>query len=110
MDLKEKIVSSYVAFEDGVNINSDIHEIRTEAFQNFEKLGFPSKKLEAWKYTSLNTILKEDYSIFQNKEKTINLADVKQYFIHDIDTYKVIFIDGKYSSFLSETTHDSIDV
>ena len=45
MDLKEKIVSSYVAFEDGVNINSDIHEIRTEAFQNFEKLGFPSKKL-----------------------------------------------------------------
>ena len=81
MDLKEKIVSSYVAFEDGVNINSDIHEIRTEAFQNFEKLGFPSKKLEAWKYTSLNTILKEDYSIFQNKEKTINLADVKQYFI-----------------------------
>ena len=110
MDLKEKIVSSYVAFEDGVNINSDIHEIRTEAFQNFEKLGFPSKKLEAWKYTSLNTILKEDYSIFQNKEKTINLADVKQYFIHDIDTYKVVFIDGKYSSFLSETTHDSIDV
>ena len=44
MDLKEKIVSSYVAFEDGININSDIHEIRTEAFQNFEKLGFPSKK------------------------------------------------------------------
>jgi Fe-S cluster assembly protein SufD len=32
MDLKEKIVSSYVAFEDGVNINSDIHEIRTEGF------------------------------------------------------------------------------
>ena len=110
MDLKEKIVSSYVAFEDGVNINSDIHEIRTDAFQQFEKLGFPSKKLEAWKYTSLNTILKEDYSIFPDKEKSINLADVKQYFIHDIDTYKVIFIDGKYSSFLSETTHDSIDV
>ena len=110
MDLKEKIVSSYVAFEDGVNINSDIHEIRTEAFQNFEKLGFPSKKLEAWKYTSLNTILKEDYSIFQNKEKTINLADVKQYFIHDIDTYKVVFIDGVYSSFLSQITHDVIDV
>jgi len=47
MDLKEKIVSSYVAFEDGVNINSDIHNIRTEAFQNFEKLGFPSKKIRS---------------------------------------------------------------
>ncbi len=110
MDLKEKIVSSYVAFEDGVNINSDVHEIRTEAFQKFEQLGFPSKKLEAWKYTSLNSILKKDYSLFPDNEKTISLADVKKYFIHDIDTYKIVFIDGKYSSFLSETTHDHIDV
>tara|TARA_R110002073_G_scaffold123234_1_gene266721 strand:+ start:15591 stop:16904 length:1314 start_codon:yes stop_codon:yes gene_type:complete len=110
MDLKEKIVSSYVAFEDGLDIDTDVHEIRAEAFQNFEKLGFPTKKLEAWKYTSLNSILKKDYSIFPDKETTINLADVKKYFIHDIDTYKVVFIDGKYSSFLSETTHDTIDV
>ncbi len=110
MDLKEKLVSSYVAFEDGVNINSDVHDIRTKAFHDFEKSGFPTKKMEAWKYTSLNSILKEDYSIFPDKEKTVNLADVKKYFIHDIDTYKIVFIDGKYSSFLSETTHDQIDV
>ena len=110
MDLKEKIVSSYVAFEDGVNINSDVHDIRSQAFQNFEKLGFPTKKLEAWKYTSLNSVLKEDYSIFPDKGKAVTLAEVKKYFIHDIDTYKVVFIDGKYASFLSETTHDNIDV
>ncbi len=110
MDLKEKIVSSYVAFEDGVNINSDVHEIRSKAFQNFEKLGFPSKKIEAWKYTSLNAVLREDYCLFPNKKKTVTLPQVKDYFIHDIDTYKVVFVDGKYSSFLSETTHDNFDV
>ena len=110
MELKEKIVSSYVAFENGVNINSDIHDIRTEAFHNFEKLGFPTKKLEAWKYTSLNALLKKDYSLFPNKENAIEFADVKKYFIHDIDSYKLIFIDGKYSSFLSDTTHDGKDV
>ena len=110
MDLKEKIISSYVAFEDGVNINSDVHEIRSKALHNFDKLGFPTKKLETWKYTSLNSILKEDYSIFPDKQRAVELADVKKFFIHDIDTYKVVFIDGKYSSFLSETTHDHIDV
>lgn len=110
MNLKEKLIDSYVAFEDGVNINSDIHEIRSKAFQNFEKVGFPTKKLEAWKYTSLNAVLNKDYSIFPDKQKAVELADVKQYFIHDIDTYKVVFIDGKYSSFLSETTHDKFDV
>ncbi|WP_405564010.1 Fe-S cluster assembly protein SufD [Polaribacter sp. Asnod6-C07] len=108
--LKDKILSSYVAFENDININSDVHDIRTEALENFEKLGFPTKKLEAWKYTSLNSILKEDYSIFPNKCTAVELADVKKYFIHDIDTYKVVFIDGKYSPFLSETTHDTIDV
>ena len=80
MELKEKIVSSYVAFENGVDINSDIHDIRTEAFHNFEKLGFPTKKLEAWKYTSLNALLKKDYSIFPNKENTIEFADVEVFY------------------------------
>mgnify|MGYP000561625980 FL=1 len=110
MELKEKIVSSYLAFENDIDINSDIHDIRTEAFHNFEKLGFPTKKLEAWKYTSLNSVLKNDYSIFPNKENAIQFSDVKKYFIHDIDTYKIVFIDGKYSSFLSDTTHDGKDV
>ncbi|HAO14850.1 MAG TPA: Fe-S cluster assembly protein SufD, partial [Tenacibaculum sp.] len=110
MELKEKLLSSYVAFENGRDINSDVHEIRTKALQDFEALGFPSKKLEAWKYTSLNSILKEDYSLFPEHEIAIELADVKKYFIHDIDSYKIVFIDGKYSSFLSETTHDVIDV
>ncbi|WP_428740963.1 Fe-S cluster assembly protein SufD [Tenacibaculum sp.] len=110
MELKEKILSSYVAFENGVNINSDLHEIRTEALQNFEKLGFPTKKLEAWKYTSLNSILKEDYSIFPDRDAAVELADVKKFFIHEIDSYKIIFVDGKYSSFLSNTTHDGKDI
>lgn len=110
MELKEKLLSSYVAFENGVNINSDVHDIRTKALKEFESLGFPTKKLEAWKYTSLNSILKEDYSVFPQKENAVEFKDVKKYFIHDIDSYKIIFIDGKYSSFLSETTHDDIDV
>lgn len=110
MELKEKILSSYLAFENGLNVDSDVHKIRSEALQNFEKLGFPTKKLEAWKYTSLNTVLNKDYSIFPNKDATLELKDVKKYFIHDIDSYKLIFVDGKFSSFLSETTHDTFDV
>ncbi|REH56600.1 iron-regulated ABC transporter permease protein SufD [Tenacibaculum gallaicum] len=110
MELREKILSSYVAFEDSVNINSGLHEIRTKALQNFEKLGFPTKKLEAWKYTSLNSVLKEDYSIFPDRDASVEFADVKKYFIHEIDSYKIVFVDGKYSSFLSTTTHDGKDV
>ncbi|MCO4821754.1 MAG: Fe-S cluster assembly protein SufD [Flavobacteriaceae bacterium] len=110
MDLKEKLVTSFLALENRVNVDSPIHDIRSEAMKVFENLGFPSKKDEAWKYTALNTILKHDYSVFPKQENAIEYKNVKKYFIHDIDTYNIVFIDGKYSSHLSQTTHDGIDV
>jgi hypothetical protein len=110
MDLKEKLLASFMAFEAQVDIDSDLHDIRTSAIKNFENKGFPTKKDEAWKYTSLNQILKSDYSVFPKTESIIDFPAVKKYFLHEIDTYKVVFIDGVFSSFLSSTTHDGIDV
>ena len=111
MELKEKLLSSFIAFENQNSMdNSYISELRGEAIKIFENEGFPTKKNEAWKYTSLNKILKENYSIFPKTENSIEYKDIQQYFIHDIDSYKIIFIDGKYASHLSKTTHDGIDV
>jgi len=110
MSLKEKLVSSFLAFENHVDIDSKIHDIRSEAIKTFEAEGFPTKKDEAWKYTSLNSVLKQDYSLFPKQDNALEYSDVKKYFLDDIDTYKIVFIDGKYSSNLSETTHDGIDV
>ena len=110
MDLKEKLVSSFMAFEDGVNVNDSVHEIRSKAIKTFEEKGFPSKKEEAWKYTSLNSLQKTDFSVFPKQEKALEYKDVKKYFLHEIDTYKIVFVHGIYSSYLSETTHDGVDV
>lgn len=110
MELKDKLISSFLAFENRVDIDSPVHDVRSEAIKIFESQGFPSKKEEAWKYTSLKSILKHDYSVFPKHEKNIEYNDVKKYFIHEIDSYKIVFIDGKYSSHLSQTTHDGIDV
>jgi Fe-S cluster assembly protein SufD len=108
--LREKLVSSFMAFEEKIDVQTDLHDIRTAAIKNFENKGFPTKKEEAWKYTSLNAILKNDYSVFPNSENAIEYRDVKKYFLHEIDTYKVVFVDGVFSSNLSSTTHEGIDV
>lgn len=110
MDLKEKLLSSFMAFEERIDVDTDLHDIRTEAIKNFEAKGFPGKKEEAWKYTSLNAVLKNDFSVFPKQDNAINFTDVKKYFLHEIDTYKLVFIDGTFSSFLSSTTHDGLDV
>tara|TARA_R110002050_G_scaffold94765_1_gene197119 strand:- start:113458 stop:114771 length:1314 start_codon:yes stop_codon:yes gene_type:complete len=110
MDLKEKLLSSFLIVDNQDDINAYVHDVRNDAIKIFKEKGFPTKKEEAWKYTSLNKILKEDYSVFPKHENNIEYRDVKKYFIHDIDTYNIVFIDGKYSSHLSRTTHDGMDI
>ncbi|MBP8792770.1 MAG: Fe-S cluster assembly protein SufD [Lutibacter sp.] len=112
MDLKEKLVSSFLAFENKglLDLDSSVHTIRTKAIQNFEKNGFPTRKDEEWKYTSLRPILKHDYSLFPSSEKNIGFKNIEQYLLNDIDAYTLIFIDGAFSSFLSSTTHEECDV
>ena len=110
MELKEKLISSFMAFEEKLDLNTDVHNIRSKSFDYFEKNGFPTKRNEAWKYTSLEKLLKNDYRIFPKKDISIELKDVKKYFLYDLDTYKIVFIDGIYSPFLSDTTHDGLDV
>jgi Fe-S cluster assembly protein SufD len=110
MELKEKLVSSFMAFEESIDVQTELHDLRTSALKNFENKGFPTKKEEAWKYTSLNSILKKDFSVFPKNESSIEFKDVKKYFLHEIDTYKVVFIDGVFASNLSSTTHEGLDV
>jgi Fe-S cluster assembly protein SufD len=108
--LKEKLLSSFMAFEEKIDVHSELHDVRTKAIKNFENKGFPTKKEESWKYTSLNAILKNDFSVFPKHENAIEFKDVKKYFIHEIDTYKLVFVDGAFNSHLSSTTHEGIDV
>ena len=108
--LKEKLLSSFIAFEDQKDIDSYVHGIRTKAIKTFEKEGFPTKKLENWKYTSLKKTLNYDYKLFPSETKALEFKDIKKYLIDDVESYKIIFVDGKYSSHLSETTHDGMDI
>ncbi|SFR35538.1 Iron-regulated ABC transporter permease protein SufD [Robiginitalea myxolifaciens] len=110
MDLKEKLLASFMAFENQLDLEHPVHDIRSEAIKNFEQLGFPHRKLEAWKYTSLASLQKTDFTLFPKEDNSLEYREVKPYFLHEIDTYKIVFIDGIYSSYLSETTHDGVDI
>ena len=110
MALSDKLISSFLAFELDIDINSPIHNIRTSAIKRFKDLGFPNKKLENWKYTSLNQILKEDYTVFAKQKNVINFKKVKDYFIDNIESYKIVFVDGYFDPFLSQTSHEGIDI
>lgn len=111
IDLKDNLVSRHLVFKDSNPKNKWINDLRHEAIEIFDQKGFPTKKDEEWKYTNLAPLLKKDYKLFpESEEISIGFQDVKKYFIHDMDTYKIVFVNGVYSSYLSSTTHEEADI
>jgi Fe-S cluster assembly protein SufD len=112
MDLKEKLVSSFLAFENEgkLDLDSNTHATRLEAIKSFENNGFPTKAIEDWKYTSLKPLLKQDYCLFPTTKNPVGFKNIRKYLLNDIETYTLVFVDGVFSSFLSTTTHDDCDI
>jgi len=110
MKFQEKLLDSFIAFEQDIDLLSPIHIDRKNALKRFEKQGFPSKKDESWKYTSLKSIIQKNYNLSSKSDKSVELRDVKEYFLNDLDSFKIVFVDGIYSPFLSKTTRDGMDI
>lgn len=111
MDLKENLLSSHLLFQENFPASSDfLDQIRTESIEKFSEIGFPRKGEEEWKYTNLKTVLEDDLRLNPYKDVTLEYKDLKNYFINDIDSYKLVFVNGVFNSWLSETTHDECDV
>jgi len=110
--LKDTLLSSFIVFENELNgqKNTPFHRMRREALDVFEKSGFPTKRDEEWKYTNLRPVLKHDYRVFHPTEKSVDFNDVKRFFLTESDTYKIVFVDGYYASWLSKTTHKEYDI
>lgn len=93
MSLKDNLLNVLPIDINSKSENDTFKEIRKQALDNFKKLGFPTRKEEAWKYTSLNSILREEYQL-EISEPKIDIEKIKSYFLPEADTYKVIFVNG----------------
>lgn len=110
-DLKENLVSSHLVFSDKKPKVKWMDNLRHEAINIFDKKGFPHRKIEEWRFTNLAPLLKKDYKLYPEAEDiSVEYRDVKKYFLHDMDTYNIVFVNGVYSSYLSSTTHDEGDI
>ena len=104
--LKENIISSFLLFENTLNgeHNSSLHKLRLKALSYFKNYGFPTTKDEDWRYTNISPLLKHDYKIGADKPADVDVNNVNKYLLQEIDTYKLVFIDGIFNSWLSSTS------
>ncbi len=110
--LKDKILNTYLAFENNSNLAIDhaIRNIRNKAIEQFETVGFPTKSIEEWKYTSLKEILKKDYKLINPLQNELDTKLVKPYLLKGTETYKLVFLNGVFQPQISETSHEGMDI
>jgi Fe-S cluster assembly protein SufD len=81
----------------GMGGNGRQQELRAEAMENFLRLGYPTRKLEAWKFTDLQPTLDVpyDYDLDPAGEK-VDLNRIFQCEIHNFETYLFSQLNGWY--------------
>jgi Fe-S cluster assembly protein SufD len=96
--------SGFEKFEQNLNgqANSEIHIIRKNAFQTFYESGFPTTRMEEWKYTNVEPIANTEFSM-EFPEAKIQMPDIEKFFIKGLDCFKIIFVDGKFDQNLSDS-------
>ena len=79
-------------------------EMKKNAINNFELLGFPTTKNEEWKYTNVGGLLKNNFTESGNELK-LNQNEIKQFFPQEDDLTILVFENGKYNSHHSKISN-----
>ena len=94
-EFKEKLK---IRFEENTIFHSNedfLSPLRKKSFNTFYALGFPTTKLEDWRFSNLENFIHEDYNYYlENNEGN---PDIEHFFrceIMDLDTYSAVLLNG----------------
>ena len=94
--MEQKLKTDFDKFISTSNFSNQEIELKKEALDNFLKNGFPSRKLENWKFSDINQIIKKNIGelTFYNDYKIENEIN-DDIFIKEIEHNKIVIVNGK---------------
>ncbi len=94
--MKQKLKTDFDKFISSSNFSNQEIKLKKEALDNFLKNGFPSRKLENWKFSDINQIIKKNIGelTFYNDYKIENEIN-DDIFIKEIEHNKIVIVNGK---------------
>jgi Fe-S cluster assembly protein SufD len=99
LEITDKFLDLYKKNIDKINGVSApyLNSFREEAIQRYNKLGIPTRKNEAYKYTSLDGFFKQDYeTYFIPAPGDFAKAERFKCDINDLDTHGLVLLNGFY--------------
>ena len=79
---------------------TDLEPYKKQAFEQFKTEGFPTLKDEEWRFTNIKPIINVDYNLDLSDNK-LSVKDIEKYFVPNLDSYKIVFINGFFAEYLS---------
>ena len=94
--MREQLITDFEKILKISNFSEKDIEFKKDHLNKFIKKGFPSRKLENWKFLDLNQIIKKDIGelSFYNDYSATNKVDTS-IFIDGLEHNKIIFINGR---------------
>jgi len=98
--MEQKIKTDFDKFISTSNFSKQEIELKKAALDNFLKNGFPSRKLETWKFSDINQIIQKNIG----ELKFYNDYNIKNEISHDIflkeiEHNKIVIVNGKIEQF-----------
>ena len=100
-DLKSQLIADFQTLQSQLNGKSllPINQLRSEAMNNFEKLGFPTIRHEEWKYSNVSALAKQNFNFHADSE--FSNKDLKEIHLPHLKGNVLYFINGVFHAELS---------
>jgi Fe-S cluster assembly protein SufD len=100
-DLKTQLIADFKTAEGRMNgeAKSAVHQIRQQALERFDKLGFPTIRHEEWKYSNVKNLVSQAFEF--NAVTNFSAKDLEEMPIPNLEGNILYFINGIYNAELS---------
>jgi Fe-S cluster assembly protein SufD len=100
-DLKTQLIADFKTAEGRMNgeAKSAVHQVRQQALERFDKLGFPTIRHEEWKYSNVKNLVNQAFEF--NAVTNFSAKDLEEMPIPNLEGNILYFINGIYNTELS---------
>jgi len=103
-DVKNKYISLFNDFKNRLNGEKfgTIHEVRQNALKAFAEVGFPTLRMEDWRFTDISPILSHDFILPElDRESSIKKSEISKFLCGIPHATLLVFINGFFVESLS---------
>lgn len=81
--------------------SSQVADLQAQGFSRFSALGFPTTKLERWRFTNVSAIASSDFALGEAEE--VESSAVTSYELEGVVGPQLVFVNGHFTAELSRT-------